>query len=461
MSVSERNTEIKLLLVRHGEREDEAEHATHPPQDNLDPLLTRRGHMQARDSFRAISRALPENSRVAVFSSPLRRAIGTSLMLGTVAFDDDKNIQWSSPVGDDSVDPRVIPVTVLNGLGDFAARVNRLGGTDALVPQGLIRCGTMPSNDGSEDSPFVRSLRTMPSHSAGRDRKASRVEFWTPLGARMSRPIDPRCVEYQPETNADKTSELHKQTAYKDALRRTEKVRRQSTLGSPLTQAKPSPPDPIGAVDEAIRITAARGCDTCIIVAHREGIRDLAALCSNVYKLRTPYCCIGSFGATLTARSRVGAASRVTYNFWNVWPFEAFRAHSIPQPLPHCPGSVRLMIFHEGRVSCICHILTSSWEFSLPHEVWLATVQRTKHDFFCVPRDRVHPMEVAILNEHEYSSLTEQYIRPLKAQGLALCFGSNVCYDQAVHGRTRQRLRFRISSKPLPERKVLFWFRAS
>ena len=50
----------------------------------------------------------------------------------------------------------------------------------------------------------------------------------------------------------------------------------------------------MNAADDAVRLTIDRGCDTYVVVAHLETIRDMAKLFSYFGKIGTPYC-IGSF----------------------------------------------------------------------------------------------------------------------------------------------------------------------
>ncbi len=66
----------------------------------------------------------------------------------------------------------------------------------------------------------------------------------------------------------------------------------------PRKSERNAPNNPVHAIDEADYLTIARGCDTCIIVAHREAIHDMAELCGYHSRIAHPYCCIGSFDAT-------------------------------------------------------------------------------------------------------------------------------------------------------------------
>jgi hypothetical protein len=184
-------TRVEVFVVRHGEREDEvAMRAFHErkklgltqsmdPTDTLDPLLTARGHKQAQQSFSSLTSAL-EIRKVAMFCSPLRRAIGTAMMVGAVA--PNKTLSFPQPNRPDHKDntekESAIPITVLNSLGDFASSLSHHGGARTLVPMGALRCASMTRNNGSPSSPFVQALASMPSHECAKDSRQLAVQFW-------------------------------------------------------------------------------------------------------------------------------------------------------------------------------------------------------------------------------------------------------------------------------------------
>ncbi|KAG7374114.1 histidine phosphatase superfamily branch 1 protein [Nitzschia inconspicua] len=87
---------ILVFVVRHGEREDEATmmHSSYntayrkmSKQDRNDPKLTPEGHGQAFKAFENVLSVMEVSQvkKVAVFSSPLRRSVGTVMMLATAA----------------------------------------------------------------------------------------------------------------------------------------------------------------------------------------------------------------------------------------------------------------------------------------------------------------------------------------------------------------------------------------
>ena len=110
-----------------------------PEMDPLDPLLAKRGHAQAKESFNALVEVLG-GRQAAIFCSPPRRAIGTALMAGTVATND--SVSWALPKVTERKDSKddSIPITVLNALGDFASRVYDSG----IVGGALFWCRLDP-----------------------------------------------------------------------------------------------------------------------------------------------------------------------------------------------------------------------------------------------------------------------------------------------------------------------------
>eukprot|EP00978_Attheya_sp_CCMP212_P047943 scaffold452290_cov63-Attheya_sp.AAC.1 len=375
---------VKVFVVRHGEREDEAFAQAFlneqkciwnakpgpkitfngamakgmippvPKTDTLDPLLTARGHAQAQESFSALMNVLG-GRQVAIFCSPLRRAIGTALMAGTVVSNDSvswplPNVMESNYSTDDS-----IPITVLNGLGDFASKVYHSGGSSVLVPTGSLRCADMAANNGTHTSPFVQGLAEMPSHKVGGSKEAKNVRFWkrdARSGCKvntfvpMSHPISPSSKSF---------------------------LQIDRFPNHPLQRSKKRlvpPESPLNAVDEAVRLTIDRGCDTCVIVAHREAIHDMAEMCNYFGHVGTPYCCIGSFDAVCDKHYHV------EYNFSNVWAAHNFeRKESITPrfllPPPH-NGTSSIMFLIPGKAhQLICTLDSRLVKGNLSSQIWL------------------------------------------------------------------------------------------
>lgn len=186
--------QLLVFVVRHGEREDEHARATTPSscyrkmskRDKMDPNLTPEGYGQALQAFENIVAAMmgaaqTQKRRVAVFTSPLRRSIGTAMMLSAAAAtmsqsNSDSATTSSSYAGlkfvlptsavetkesnnDGSDDADCssndshnnnnncrIPIVVHNGLSHCTALVARMGGSRNLIRAGMMPCAAMPCN---------------------------------------------------------------------------------------------------------------------------------------------------------------------------------------------------------------------------------------------------------------------------------------------------------------------------
>ena len=122
---------IGVILLRHGEREDETEEYDkhqHTTQERIDPALTLLGHRQALHAWQKILAALPTDKPIFVASSPLRRCMGTAMMVAA-AVPPDSPLQFVLPIKTsetlpDSADS-AIPILVMNGLGDCAAQMRK------------------------------------------------------------------------------------------------------------------------------------------------------------------------------------------------------------------------------------------------------------------------------------------------------------------------------------------------
>ena len=332
---------ILLFVVRHGEREDEAIRREYsakygcpkkekhkrsafaskklpplPPHDAVDPLLTRSGHQQAHDAFASLLPVLG-GQKVAMFCSPLRRAVGTALMAGASSHRGSK-IDWSVPPSRGSVNSNTdsIHVTVLNELGDFAAAVHRRGGVSTLIssrPE-IIPCADRCDNDGTPGSPFVRAYYGMQTHAVtSRPSAGKPVCFWRIGRDGYARPMSPPLsLESKPfEKTATAVVKYPKAIA--------------PTAANPVC-------DPMESLDFAVRLTAARGCAVCIVAAHRETIYAAADESHFFGQMRPPYCSIGSFVVTLND----GESGRemLSYQFHGVSTLGGFGRGSIPKALP-------------------------------------------------------------------------------------------------------------------------------
>jgi broad specificity phosphatase PhoE len=165
--------QIRVLVLRHGERSDEVQHiakSIKSEADHFDPLLTSRGYEQARDAMIRIYSVLRNRAKqtsnplqVGVFCSPTRRTIGTALMLTAASSGDSNgdNISWQfrSPASS-RTPPTPIPIVVLNGLCACTSRIQRDGGSLKVIQQGRLPCAA-PYNANAIGNSFLQHISSM------------------------------------------------------------------------------------------------------------------------------------------------------------------------------------------------------------------------------------------------------------------------------------------------------------
>jgi hypothetical protein len=469
-------TRVEVFVVRHGEREDEvavrafkereekiwnaklrAQKQVHgktvrtfkqalklgliqsmEPTDTLDPLLTARGHKQAQQSFSSLINAL-EGRKVAMFCSPLRRVIGTAMMVGAVA--PNKTLSFPQPNRPDQEDntekESAIPITVLNSLGDFASSISHHGGARTLVPMGALRCASMTRNNGSPSSPFVQALASMPSHECAKDSRQGAVQFW--VRHENNGQYAPMTPPFSPSDKRTKYTQNNEPFVYPDTIRQKTKTK------------CPPPPNPIYAVDEAVRLTIERGCNVCVIVAHREAIRDMAEQKCDYFgdRLPTSYCCIGSFLA------EVEPGTAIHYSFHNVWDLERFGKRAIPRfSFPVLSDDTTLasslMYLVPGeqmhRICVVRSQLTCGW---LGSQIWLTAESRSSR-----PANPHQPRTILDLDIAEgHSSGWIKCIGEMRQKGLKLVGttgwhlgdGRTHVLDIEILSGSRSQIRFSVS----------------
>ena len=457
---------IELYIVRHGERQDEAimkefysrqrsvERNLHrtipdPPQplpppppphtDSLDPLLTARGHAQAHESFAKLTKTLMlsgDRKKIAMFCSPLRRVVGTALMVGTVPIN-NKMLEFPSLLyddrsdgnDDDDDDDGTIPITILNDLGNFAAAIYKRGGMQELVPKGFIRCAaSMEANDGTATSPFARAVTSMPTGRMKvranfksskpvcfwryhKDETISSCCYYLP----MSKPLYPGSKDEGPHDNA---------FSYPSTRNNNNKVSYTKNAPRPPQQPTPPPPNnPLLSVDKAVKMTANRGYNVCVIVAHRETIRDMAERCNYFGSLSMPYCCIGSFAASVVKTDDDGDGddgdysnntTTVDYHFHNVWSTEKFDTQAIPRYFPRLtpgisrltstPSSAMFMVPGDEAPHYICTVRSTLNEGWFGSQIWLSNTKKLKTSRVHQKRNRSeksHCLQMDIVAGHE------------------------------------------------------------
>lgn len=280
--------EITLLLLRHGERADEAARKNggslgpRSGKDRMDPDLTEEGHLQASEAIEKIVPFLSGNKRVAIFSSPLKRTIATAAMIGM-----HSQTQVNFVVPDCDEQEKAIPIVVMNGLSDCAAHVGYAGGAHAAVRDGFIDGAAMAANNCSSQSPIVKMMSTIPHlHQLKRpiqfykEDRDGFIPMTAPIGGL---------------TNEELLTGHSSATVQDASPKNVETIQEETT---PV--ARHAWHDSFDqTLQRIVRLAAAGDCDVCVLVTHREGIRDLVAKIQPHCRISTPYCCIGKFSASL------------------------------------------------------------------------------------------------------------------------------------------------------------------
>lgn len=427
-----RRQEVALFVLRHGEREDEAmrrivsiqQNETMNPNptkrlktsghcspkkddrkkkknakmienlDRVDPLLTVTGHRQAQESWTELLNAI-RGSKVMIFSSPLRRAMGTAMMIGGAVSSSDGDTVWSRPEPDgccvpssenDTTCDGEIPITVMNGLGNFASAVYRKGGVDEVfVPSASLPCADMVQNDGSLNSPLVQALLSMPSHEVKPTGKAPmKVRFWG-KAALSSKKKNGTCASYRPISPSFHPANKR----YQKEATTTHKIPHYPS--TPPKKDFVAPMDPICSIEQAVRETAAAGCDVCIVVVHREAIHELSMhKCGVNFNLSTPYCSVGCYGcATLELCGQRGQSQsqnhqKVRFSLSDVWFSDRQPKTSLHLPIapPVNYKYSRLMYRHHNdqHFSTLCDVDFTNLRNGtrLGSQIWL-TVYKSVH----------------------------------------------------------------------------------
>lgn len=315
-----------VFLLRHGERLDEAlarRQVPFPKSLKADPPLTTDGYGQAMGSLRRLLEALEANGtsrKIAVFSSPMKRTIGTSVMLAAAARLPEKSCLEFGLKESIHKTHDVIPIVVMNGLGSCAAFCRKHGGADVLAHGSHIRCGDMAANDGTMTSPFVKELQGMQEEYANEpfldaSTPTTKVQYCKLHGGSghlvpLASPVSARTVLV---SAADNNHGQRQPRVFSQACRQFEREGFRK------------------CIDRAVRIAKEDGCNTLIVVTHREGIYSLVkrwGLNGQEYRGH-PYCCIGAFSAYLK-----DGEERCHWAFQGVTPYELFDKNRIPLEQP-------------------------------------------------------------------------------------------------------------------------------
>ena len=294
-----------VLMLRHGEREDEVmprwQRDEMSEARRFDPVLTLNGHQQAREAWKNISLALNaiQPKKVAIFTSPLRRTVGTAMMASEALQDNWKvSLPTNSREGHEHHHHELenengsaveIPIVIWNGLCDCAAQINRCGGHRNAIKTGYVSCAATEhvTPDSFSESSMAKTWSEMRRYAlesalVNNHEAAGRypIRFWKVSPYKWNLILVPMTPKLYVQADADETlADDNKFSVEPSDLHVVHKG----------GDCEP-------AVDHVVRHALLTDCDVCIIVSHREEIRDHMPISDGKSnKAKLPYCCVGVF----------------------------------------------------------------------------------------------------------------------------------------------------------------------
>lgn len=314
---------IQVILLRHGEREDEAwindkklsKVIFRSAKSWIDPYLTVKGHVQAREAFQALSSS-SSLGKTMVFCSPTRRTLATAM--GITNYDDDATKK---------------DVYVLNGLCECAGFVRALGGSERLSDMGWLVGATKENQELKRKILQEMRLRHKTSTITFQNEKYQdpSVQFWIPSQSERNdtnseiKNDDIRTFEpmFQSKNDDNHRDNRTNNNYFGDKIEKGKQLfskRRSTSMG----KKKELPQNLyIQSVQNAVILAERNGNDTCIIVTHREGIQNLVhhttSTMNEDHEISTPYCAVASFSATLTEKEKID------WMFHNVSSYQDFK----------------------------------------------------------------------------------------------------------------------------------------
>lgn len=337
LHLAPKHRRMLVVLLRHGEREDEVMNPTQrhrlSASRRLDPALTPLGHKQAREAWAVISSALSSTKpkKVAIFTSPLRRAVGTAMMVSETFLE---NWKVSLPSNcsenengegnnDDRAATREIPIVIWNGLCDCAAQINRLGGHRNAIETGYISCAAS-----EYITPHTFSETSM-AKTWGEMTEAAMES--TPMNSARASPYPIRFWKSSPYKNNEvlvpMTPRLHLERQGGPPSNR-ESAAGKSLVDPTSSHTVQDPIDGEQPIDHVVRQALMADCDVCIIVSHREEIRDLYKYRCQQPELRKhlPYCCVGVFSVSMEHREECRDSLHLNWRFHDIKPYKDLTA---------------------------------------------------------------------------------------------------------------------------------------
>jgi len=319
-----------VLVLRHGEREDEVMSRQQREQMSasrrFDPALTPKGHQQAREAWVRISLLLDrmKPKKVAVFTSPLRRAVGTAIMISETT---QENWKVSLPVdskelgGQEIVEQKyastewtgnTIPIVIWNGLCDCAAQIGHSGGHRNAIETGFMSCAATQDLTPAtfSESSMATTWREMMDYTRTNTSNdcsngaSSPTQFWKVSPHRWYNALVPM------------TPKLHLRRGIDDPT--------PSSSGSTVIHKVHDERDNESEINQVVHHALLTGCDVCIIVSHREEIRDLCTICFQKphSRMHLPYCCVGIFSVSMEMSNGVTGLSQLDWRCHDVTAYQ-------------------------------------------------------------------------------------------------------------------------------------------
>jgi len=316
-----------VLMLRHGEREDEVmtrlQHDELSEARRFDPALTLNGHQQAREAWKNISLVLNalKPKKVAIFTSPLRRTVGTAMMASETLQDhwkvslptQSRECHEHHELDDENGGSFEIPIVIWNGLCDCAAQINRCGGHRNAIKTGYVSCAATEhvTPDSFSDSSMAKTWSemrrcAMESALVYNNEAAERypIRFWKVSPYKWNLIL----VPMTPKLYVQKTNE--------------------TLVGGNKYSVEPCDlhvvhegGDCEPAVDHVVRHALLTDCDVCIIVSHREQIRDHMSVSDRrSRKAKLPYCCVGIFSVFI--QSSEESRSELHWRLHDIKPYQ-------------------------------------------------------------------------------------------------------------------------------------------
>lgn len=274
-------------------------------KSEIDPILTPYGLLQAKSTWEQLFREeavlrekqkqnYEENKaiiRMQIFTSPLKRCIGTAMMSVAATFPESfsadhqftpENLCFPLPStsssGNDCSDKKSVNVVVLNGLCDANENVQLHGGAAKVVSEGLLDCAaasifyadSATYKGNIIDDVLVRIKDEVKNETLSKGRESnemtvpgSKVQFWREDGESDFAPMS-------------RQESIEKDLSDVVSSEKTQSGRSRVIASSPRFPERDSF---MGAVNHAAHLTAKAEAPVCVIITDLDGMKLLVKSC--------------------------------------------------------------------------------------------------------------------------------------------------------------------------------------